>query len=288
MEFSRPEYWSGLPFPSPGQSSWPRDWTQISCIAGWFFTVWATREALISEWYSGSSKVLLQVFRNEGKEPELWWFSLKCALCIMVSREQMTAFRLTVGTSWFDMSILVNILVSRGWYPIGWWSHHLVLRSAPQPYLFNLRKMLVAQLCMTLRDPHGPYIARQAPLSLGFSRQEYWSGLPCPSPGHLPNPGFEPKSSALGADSLLPEPPGKTFLSYGIVVRTWENRCTLSARVSVYHTVLWALATILHSRSGTSSPCFESKSPNQLFATSWSIVCRALLSMGFSRQEYCT
>ena len=40
-------------------------------------------------------------------------------------------------------------------------------------------------------------VACQAPLSLGFSRQEYWSGLPCPPPGDLPNPGIEPASPAL-------------------------------------------------------------------------------------------
>ena len=51
--------------------------------------------------------------------------------------------------------------------------------------------------------------ARQAPLSMGFSRQEYWSGLPCPSPGDLPNPGIKPRSHALQADSLPSEPPGK-------------------------------------------------------------------------------
>ena len=45
-------------------------------------------------------------------------------------------------------------------------------------------------------------IAHQAPLSIGFSRQEYWSGLPCPSPGDLPNSGIEPGSPALQADSL--------------------------------------------------------------------------------------
>ena len=49
----------------------------------------------------------------------------------------------------------------------------------------------------------------QAPLSMKFSRQEYWSGLPCPSPGDLPDPGIEPWSPALQADSLLSEPPGK-------------------------------------------------------------------------------
>ena len=52
-------------------------------------------------------------------------------------------------------------------------------------------------------------VACQAPLSMRFSRQEYWSGLPCPPPGDLPNPGIEPRSPTLQADSLLSEPPGK-------------------------------------------------------------------------------
>ena len=52
-------------------------------------------------------------------------------------------------------------------------------------------------------------VACQAPLSMGFSRQEHWSGLPCFPPGDLPNPGIKPRSPALQADSLLSEPPGK-------------------------------------------------------------------------------
>ena len=48
-------------------------------------------------------------------------------------------------------------------------------------------------------------VAYQAPLPMRFSRQEYWSGLPFPSPGDLPNPGIEPRSPALQADSLLTE-----------------------------------------------------------------------------------
>ena len=52
-------------------------------------------------------------------------------------------------------------------------------------------------------------VAHEAPLSMGFSRQEYWSGLPFPSPGDLPNPGIEPGSSALQADSLPSELRGK-------------------------------------------------------------------------------
>ena len=49
-------------------------------------------------------------------------------------------------------------------------------------------------------------VACQDPLSIGFSRTEYWSGLPCPPPANLPNPGIEPKSPALQADCLLSEP----------------------------------------------------------------------------------
>ena len=52
-------------------------------------------------------------------------------------------------------------------------------------------------------------VAYQAPPSVGFSRQEYWSGLPFPSPGDLPNPGIEPRSPPLLADALPSEPPGE-------------------------------------------------------------------------------
>ena len=56
-------------------------------------------------------------------------------------------------------------------------------------------------------------IAYQAPPSMGFSRQEYWSGLPFPSPGDLPNPGIKPRSPALQADALPSEPPGKPHMT---------------------------------------------------------------------------
>ena len=55
-------------------------------------------------------------------------------------------------------------------------------------------------------------VTYQAPRSMGFSRQEYWSGLPFPSPGDLPNPGIEPRSPALQTDTLPSEPPGKPIL----------------------------------------------------------------------------
>ena len=57
-------------------------------------------------------------------------------------------------------------------------------------------------------------VAYQAPQSTEFSRKEYWSGLPFPSPGDLPNLGMEPGSPTLQADALLSEPPGKpVFIS---------------------------------------------------------------------------
>ena len=51
-------------------------------------------------------------------------------------------------------------------------------------------------------------VGYQAPPSMGFSRQEYWSGLPFPSPGDLPDPGIEPGSPTFQADALASEPPG--------------------------------------------------------------------------------
>ena len=65
----------------------------------------------------------------------------------------------------------------------------------------------VTQLCPTFCDPWT--VAHQAPPSMEFSRQEYWSRLQCPSPGDLPDPRIEPGSPALRPDDLPSEPPGK-------------------------------------------------------------------------------
>ena len=64
--------------------------------------------------------------------------------------------------------------------------------------------------CLAVSHSATPWtVAHQAPLSMEFSRQEYWSGLLFPSPGDLPDPGIKPRSAALQADSLLSEPPGR-------------------------------------------------------------------------------
>ena len=85
-------------------------------------------------------------------------------------------------------------------------------------------------------------VSRQAPRPWRFSRQEYWSGVPCLAPGDLPNPGMEPKSPALQVDSLPSEPWGKPkntgggslSLSQGIFPTQESNRGLLHCRQTLY------------------------------------------------------
>ena len=72
-------------------------------------------------------------------------------------------------------------------------------------------------------------VACQAPLSMGFPRQEYWSGLPFPSPGDLPNPGTEPVSPALAGRFFTIEPEGKSFLT---LVKN-ETSCKVHTQVII-------------------------------------------------------
>ena len=80
-------------------------------------------------------------------------------------------------------------------------------------YIFSLKvKVLVTQSFQLFVTPWT--VARQAPLSMEFSRQEYWSGEPFPSPRDLPDPEIEPGSPTLQADCLLSEPPRKPILLF--------------------------------------------------------------------------
>ena len=75
-----------------------------------------------------------------------------------------------------------------------------------KPFAFHVKiKCLLLSRVQLFATPRT--VARQAPLSVGLSRQEYWSGLPFPSPGDLPKPGIKPESPTLQADSLPSEPP---------------------------------------------------------------------------------
>ena len=106
-------------------------------------------------------------------------------------------------------------------------------------------------------------VAHQAPLSVGFSRQEYWSGLPFPSPWDLPNPGIKPGSPALQADCLSSEPPGNIIgLDYPLkshrfntfsslwLTRTWISLILLSTREIFFFTApIHSISRLLESYS---------------------------------------
>ena len=93
-------------------------------------------------------------------------------------------------------------------------------------------------------------VAYKASLSIGFSRQEYWSGLPFPSPGYLPNPGIEPRSPALQAGALTSEPQGKLYiyiyaLFFGFPSHLNHQRAV--SRVSVLHVRFSLVSYFIHS-----------------------------------------
>ena len=108
-------------------------------------------------------------------------------------------------------------------------------------------------------------VAHQAPLSMEFSRQEYWTGLPFPSPGDLPDPGIEPRFSALQADSLPSEPPGKLPIwNKHFKIEEWHPKTSLPkivaeklflrldnwglAEMAPHIQFLWESSTVTNSR----------------------------------------
>ena len=102
-------------------------------------------------------------------------------------------------------------------------------------------------------------VAHQAPLSLGFFGQQYWSGLPFPTPGDLPNPGIKPVYPALAGGFFSTEPPGKLYISISmvyhriltIVSKLYSRTLLLSI---LYVTVLHLLTSTSNSITPTSPP----------------------------------
>ena len=126
---------------------------------------------------------------------------------------------------------LLNIMWQPGWegslggngymYMPGWvpllftWNYHNIVNM--------YRSLLHVQLFAT------PWtVACQTPLSMGFSRQEHWSGLPFPSLGDLPNTGIKQGSPALQVDSLPSEPPEKPLISYTPMQNKKLKKCPIS------------------------------------------------------------
>ena len=126
--------------------------------------------------------------------------------------------------------------------------------------VLNVKSLSYVQLFAT------PWtVTYQVPLSIGFSRQEYWSGLPFPPPGDLPNPGVEPRSPTLQADALLSEPPGKPHTivyrlqSHTFVCFMYFGRWVLHTKTSInfshphFHSLYLLIRVILQRPRHTQS-----------------------------------
>ena len=90
-----------------------------------------------------------------------------------------------------------------------WLPRNLVMSPGAIAFRISEFTLLFRRRQRALRWPAGPCGACQAPLSMGFSRQEYWSGLPFPPPGDLPDPGIKPMYPTLAGGFFTTEPPGK-------------------------------------------------------------------------------
>ena len=115
-------------------------------------------------------------------------------------------------------------------------THHSLV-SHPHQILSNLLKVKVQSLSRVQLFETPWIVDYQVPPSLGFSRQEYWSGLPFPSPQDLPNPGIEPGSLTLQADTLPSEPPGKS-----LDLKYWFPKLFNQVNFAPYQSILYTSA----------------------------------------------
>ena len=123
--------------------------------------------------------------------------------------------RMAFAATWMDQEIVILSEVSQRktsiiWYHLNMesekWYQQLIYKTETDSLTLEnylvVTAVLVAKSCLTLLWPHGLYAACQSPLSMEFPRQEYWSGLPFPSPGDLPDPGIKPSLLHWHVDSL--------------------------------------------------------------------------------------
>ena len=189
LGFSRQEQWSGLPFPSTMHESEKWKW---------------------------SRSVVSDSSRPHGLQPtrllHSWDFPGKstgvgCHCLLRNCHEFFVSYEVPyTGTSympshhWHHLSYVTWVIAFQ----------KLLIVTCEWITHWRVVVFVVARSLRCLWFFATPWtVPHQAPPSMGFSRQEYWSGLPWPSPGDLPNSGIEPWSPALQADALPFEPPGK-------------------------------------------------------------------------------
>ena len=135
-------------------------------------------------------------------------------------------------------------MTSDNW--ITWWCWHseglsIAHLQPVQSWIVLWWWWLIAKLCLTLATPW--IMSCQAPLSMGFSRQESWRELPFPSPGYFPNPGIKPRSPALQADSLPTELQGKP------IKKASHCACASHVFLNFWHHWWWFGLSSAHTKS---------------------------------------
>ena len=199
--------WAAMPF-SRG-SSQCRDQTCISCIGRWILYHWAIWEihrrdypgnfalAWSNLWKALRAELMLLWRRNF-----TWW--LKDRLLPECSQSASPG-----GLSYGFQTCLASAHnhVSNSWQCISLCTSLYAKQLCFHSVGFHAQLLSCVLLLVTLRT-----VAHQALLPMGFSRQEYWSGLPFPPPGDLPDPGIKHRSPALAGGFFTTEPPGKSLM----------------------------------------------------------------------------
>ena len=174
MGFSRQGYWSGLPFPALGNLPNPGIKPMSTHIVGRRFTVWVTREACI-EMRKGLSWAQRVYMCTSVCTSVHMCACVHTCIHVCLDKDCTEGEEQTKG-----------LFIFASLYPIS--SCNLFFSG----YLYMLSRFSCVRLFASWWA-----VACQAPLSMGFSGQECWSGLPCPPPRGLPNPGIKPMSLAL-------------------------------------------------------------------------------------------
>ena len=181
-------------------------------MKAWSLKHWTTREApVVLNIHCGDN-------RNNNNE-NVWQFVILTVKNRIALNDTVRCFLITIlqirkkfGASKGPASLRSSLCVAAGTslikHRLGYIS--LLLKAPGFPSLLEDKEGKKVNSLSCVRFFATPWtVAYQAPLSMGFSRQEYWSGMPFPSPGGLPDPGIEPRSPELEADTLTSEPPGK-------------------------------------------------------------------------------
>ena len=132
--------------------------------------------------------------------------------------------------------------------------------------------------CSAVSNSVTPWtVACQAPLSMGFSRQEYWSGLPFPSPGYFPSPGIKPMSPALASGFFTADPPGQAKCKiqiWHLLFKNYRefqgsNKQSIQPNVSPFwaEDIVWLLRSFVHEAILAKKGSWELLAPGQNPAT---------------------